>query len=42
MRNGLEMSNGNEQVEIETHRGPFSWIEMLVMTVLVVISIVMG
>lgn len=42
MRNEMEIGNGSERIEVKTHQGPFSWIEMLIMTVFVIVSFLMG
>jgi hypothetical protein len=42
MRNGMETEDGNERIQIRAQQGPFTWFEMIIMTVLVTISIMMG
>ncbi len=42
MRNGMETEDGNERVQMGTHQGPFSWVEMLIMTVLLTVSFLMS
>lgn len=42
MRNDMETGNANERIEVETHQGPFSWVEMLIMTVFVIVSFLLG
>lgn len=42
MRNRMETEDGNERIQAGIHQGPFSWIEMLIMTVLLTVSILMS
>ncbi len=41
MLNEMEIQSGPE-METRTHTGPFSWLEIIIMTVLVTISIVLS
>lgn len=42
MRNGMEPEDGNERIQMGSQQGPFSWVEMLIMTILLTVSILMS